>query len=62
MVTGIAFLLGFYVLLVGSKVAFAYIVARGGTLLSDRAYQRLIIAGGVLLLGLGVYIIVRALA
>jgi len=61
-ISGVVFLIGFYLLLIGSKVAFAYLVARGGKRLSDRMYQRLIIGGGVLLIGLGVFILVGALA
>ena len=49
----IAFIFGFYVLLVGGKLMLAYLVARGGQFLSKRAYQALIVGGGVMLIGLG---------
>ena len=55
----VVFLVGFYLLLVGSKVVFAYVIARGGTLLSDRPYRWLIVVGGSLLVGLGFYILWR---
>jgi threonine/homoserine/homoserine lactone efflux protein len=46
---GVLFLVGFYVLLVGSKIAIAWAVARGRRRLSDRWRRRLLVAGGVFL-------------
>ena len=50
------FLLGFYALLVGGKVALAFVVARGARYLGPVAYHRLILGGGLLLIGLGLFI------
>ena len=55
----VVFLGGFYLLLVGSKVMVAFLVARGARLLSDRTQQRMIAVGGALLMGLGAYILWR---
>ena len=52
----VVFLAGFYLLLVGSKVAFAFLVARGAERLGAVGYRRLIFGGGVLLIGLGLFI------
>ncbi len=57
----VAFVVGFYLLLVGSKVAFAFAVARGAQMVSAPVQRRLIVAGGVILVGLGVFIAVRAI-
>lgn len=46
---GIAFLVGFYLLLVGSKVVIASVVHRAGRRLSDGARVRLVMVGGCLL-------------
>jgi threonine/homoserine/homoserine lactone efflux protein len=52
---GVLFLVGFYVLLVGSKVGVAWAVAQGRRRLSDRWRRRLLVIGGILLvLGGGV--------
>lgn len=45
----VAFLGGFYLLLVGSKVALAWGVARGGRRLGARARRRLVVAGAFLM-------------
>lgn len=46
---GVAFAAGFYLMLVGSKVAVAYAVARAGRRLGEAARRRLVAAGGALL-------------
>jgi threonine/homoserine/homoserine lactone efflux protein len=46
---GVAFLAAFYGLLVGSKIAIAWGVARGRERLSPRRRRRLLIAGGIAL-------------
>ena len=46
---GIAFLAGFYLLLVGSKVVIAWLVARAGHRLGQTARTRLLVVGGLLL-------------
>jgi threonine/homoserine/homoserine lactone efflux protein len=57
---GVAFLAGFYLLLVGSKVGIAYGVARGGRRLGGAARSRLLVAGGALLIAAGVLLIWQA--
>lgn len=48
--SGLALVAGFYVLLVGSKVAIAVLVGRARHRLTDRGYRRaLLLAGGLLL-------------
>ena len=49
----VAFLLGFYSLLVGSKVLLAFAVAHGRRYLTDRWYQRVLVASGLLLIVFG---------
>lgn len=46
---GVAFLAGFYLLLVGSKIAIAWLVAHAGRRLGEDARRRLVVAGGLLL-------------
>lgn len=46
---GVLFLVGFYALLVGSKVGVAWAVAQGRRRLSDRWRRRLLVIGGILL-------------
>jgi threonine/homoserine/homoserine lactone efflux protein len=46
---GVAFLIGFYLLLVGAKVVIAWLVARGARRLSERSRRMLLVAGGVAL-------------
>ena len=48
-VRGVTFLVGFYGLLVGSKIAVAWVAAAGRQRLSERWYQRTLLAAGVLL-------------
>lgn len=57
---GIAFLVGFYLLLVGSKVAIAWIVHRLGRRLDQAARVRLVVIGGVLLVIGGVVLMWEA--
>ena len=49
----LAFLLGFYGLLVGSKIALAWAVAGGRRFLTDRLYRWILLASGCLLLVFG---------
>lgn len=57
-----AFLGGLYALLVGSKIVLAWITARGRRFLNSSWYQRLLVACGVLLIGLGGLLIGQGLA
>lgn len=50
---GLAFLAGFYSLLVGSKIAMAWIVGRAGRRITSVWRSRLVIGGGVLLVAGG---------
>lgn len=53
----ILFLLGFYGLLVGSKLLLAFVVSHSRNWLQGRTYQGILIGSGVLLMGLGVLLI-----
>ncbi len=57
---GIAFLVGFYALLVGSKIAIAWVVARGRRRLSTAWRGRLVVIGGLLLSGAGMVLVWEA--
>lgn len=57
---GGAFLVGFYALLVGSKVAIAWLVASSRHRLSDRLRERLVRTGGLLLVLGGLLLIWEA--
>ena len=57
-----ALLAGFYALLVGTKLAMAFVFARAGDRLGERARRRAVIAGGALLIGLGGFLIWEAAA
>jgi len=57
---GLAFLLGFYGLLVGSKIILAWAVGRGRHRLNTQWYRRLLYAGGLLLVGMGVLLLFQA--
>lgn len=57
---GIAFLAGFYLLLVGSKVAIAWLVARAGQRLDFRWRRRLLVVGGLLLVAGGAVLVWEA--
>ena len=56
----LAFLVGFYSLLVGGKIALAFAVAGGRRYLTDAWYQRLLIASGLLLCVFGGLLLWRA--
>jgi threonine/homoserine/homoserine lactone efflux protein len=56
-----AFLAALYSLLVGTKIAVAWATARGRRFLSSRWYRRLLIACGLLLVGLGCALIWQGL-
>jgi threonine/homoserine/homoserine lactone efflux protein len=53
----IIFLISFYLLLVGSKLAIVLIVSRSRHWLKGRVYQGILIGSGVLLIGLGLLLI-----
>lgn len=52
-----AFLIGFYALLVGSKLGMAWAVGAGRSRLSDRGYRGILAAAGVLLVGLALSLV-----
>ncbi|NND03648.1 MAG: LysE family transporter [Acidimicrobiia bacterium] len=56
----VAFLVGFYTLIVGSKIVIAGIVAAGGKRLSPEARYWLLVTGGALLVAFGVFLVARA--
>ncbi len=56
-----AFLLAFYLFLIGSKVAVAAAVAGGRRRLTQRWYRRLLLLSGVLLIGFGLLLLLDAL-
>lgn len=56
----LAFLVGFYALIVGAKIAIAAIVSAGGKRLSDRARYLMLVAGGALLIAFGLFLAIRA--
>ncbi len=51
------FLLGFYLLLVGSKLGIVLIVSRSRQWLKGRVYQGILVGSGLLLIGLGLLLI-----
>lgn len=53
---GVAFLVGFYATLVGSKVAVAALVGSQSHRFTDAWYRRILVALGVLLIGLGAWL------
>jgi cytochrome c biogenesis protein CcdA len=57
---GVAFVAGFYVTLVGSKVALAAVVAAGRHRITNSWQRRLIIAGGLLLIVGGLILVLQA--
>lgn len=59
---GLAFLAGFYGLLIGSKVALAFMVHRAGSRLGHQARARLVAIGGVLLVVGGAVLVAEAVA
>lgn len=58
----VAFLVGFYTLLVGAKLLLAFLVNRSRSWLQGRAYHSLLFISGILLLGLGVLLISEGIA
>ncbi len=52
-VSALAFLIGFYALLVGSKIGLAWGVAGGRRFLTDRTYRGILAGSGLLLIGFG---------
>ncbi|GAB1822325.1 LysE family translocator [Herbidospora sp. RD11066] len=54
-----AFLIGFYLLLVGAKVILAALIAAGRHRLSPRGYRLTLAASGVLLAGAGAWLVVQ---
>jgi len=59
-VFGAAFLVGFYVMLVGSKVVIAWIAARGGDRLTSRRRRGLLVLGGGALVAGGAVLLWQA--
>ena len=57
---GLAFLLGFYGLLIGSKIALSWAVGRGRARLNTRWYRRLLYGGGGILIGMGLLLLLQA--
>ena len=55
-----AFVAAFYFAIVGSKVAIAWLVARGRHGLNDAWYRRTLVACGLLLIGIGLFMISHA--
>ena len=59
-VAGVAFVAAFYFAIVGSKIAIAWLVARGRHGLNDEWYRRTLAACGILLIGIGLLMIFQA--
>lgn len=57
---GVGFVAAFYFAIVGSKVAIAWLVARGRHGLNDVWYRRTVGACGILLIGIGLFMIFQA--
>ncbi len=55
--SAVVFLISFYTLLVGSKLLIAFLVSRSRKWLQGKTYQAILIASGILLIGLGVLLI-----
>lgn len=55
----VAFVLGFYAVLVGSKCAIAVLVGRGRDRLTSRGYRRAVVGAGIVLVALGVVMAVE---
>lgn len=60
--SGVGFVLAFYAAIVGSKVAIAWLVARGRHALNARWYRRLLIGCGLLLIGMGSLLVLQAIS
>ena len=59
---GIGFVAAFYLAIVGSKIGIAWVVARGRQSLQGRWYGVLLVACGLLLTGMGLILVIQALA
>ena len=59
-VAAVAFVAAFYFAIVGSKIAIAWLVARGRHGLNDEWYRRTLAACGILLIGIGLLMIFQA--
>nr|WP_062334055.1 LysE family transporter [Herbidospora sakaeratensis] len=57
-----AFMIGFYLLLVGAKMVLAGLVAAGRHRLGPRGYRATLAASGLLLAGAGVWLVVQGVA
>lgn len=57
----VAFVAAFYIAIVGSKVAIAWLVARQRYSLNERWYRRTLVACGLLLVAIGVIMIYQAM-
>jgi threonine/homoserine/homoserine lactone efflux protein len=57
----LAFLVGFFTLLIGAKVLAAALVSRGRRWLTGPWYARVLILSGVLMLGLGVLLVIEGI-
>lgn len=56
-VTGLAFLVGFYGLLVGSKIGVAFLASHGRRLAGTPWYARLVAGSGLLLVAMGAFLL-----
>ena len=61
-VTAIGFVVAFYAAIVGSKIAIAWLVARGRHALTDRWYHGLLMGCGTLLIGMGLWLVFQAIS
>jgi len=61
-VTAVAFVIVFYLAIVGSKIAIAWAVARARQALNDRWYRHVLTGCGLLLIGMGLFFIYQATA
>ena len=59
--SAVAFVASFYLAIVGSKVAIAWLVARGRHSLNENWYRRLLVVCGLLLIGMGALLIAQAM-
>lgn len=61
-VTAVVFVIVFYMAIVGSKIAIAWLVARGRHALTDRWYRGLLMGCGTLLIGMGLWLVFQAIS
>ena len=61
-VIGAAFVFAFYAAIVGSKISIAWLVSKGRRNLDERWYRRVLTGCGLLLIGMGVFLLWQALA